>query len=34
MIKQAPSIGRILVIAAFALSCFGALLFLWLTFGG
>jgi phospholipid/cholesterol/gamma-HCH transport system substrate-binding protein len=28
------SIGRILVMVAFALSCFGLLLFLWLTFGG
>jgi virulence factor Mce-like protein len=32
--KQAPSMGRILAIAAFTLSCFGVLLFLWLTFGG
>ena len=34
MNKQAPSIGRIIAIATFALSCFGVLLFLWLTFGG
>jgi phospholipid/cholesterol/gamma-HCH transport system substrate-binding protein len=34
MIKQAPSIGRILTMVAFALSCFGILLFLWLNFGG
>ncbi len=34
MNKQAPSIGRIFAIAAFTLSCFGVLLFLWLTFGG
>src|SRR4051812_38572883 len=34
MQKQAPSIGRILVMVAFALSCFGLLLFLWLAFGG
>jgi virulence factor Mce-like protein len=34
MIKQAPSVGRILVMAAFTLSCFGILLFLWLSFGG
>jgi virulence factor Mce-like protein len=34
MNKQAPSIGRILVMAGFALSCFGLLLFLWLAFGG
>jgi ABC-type transporter Mla subunit MlaD len=32
--KQAPSIGRILVAVGFALSCFGLLLFLWITFGG
>jgi phospholipid/cholesterol/gamma-HCH transport system substrate-binding protein len=32
--KQAPSIGRILVAIGFALSCFGLLLFLWVTFGG
>src|SRR5918911_2392342 len=34
MPKQAPSIGRILAMAVFALSCFGILLFLWLSFGG
>src|SRR6266576_2512346 len=34
MQKQAPSLGRIIVMVAFALSCFGLLLFLWLTFGG
>jgi phospholipid/cholesterol/gamma-HCH transport system substrate-binding protein len=34
MIKQAPSLGRILAMAVFALSCFGILLFLWLSFGG
>jgi phospholipid/cholesterol/gamma-HCH transport system substrate-binding protein len=32
--KQAPSVGRILAMVLFALSCFGLLLFLWLTFGG
>jgi len=32
--KQAPSIGRILTMVVFALSCFGLLLFLWLSFGG
>jgi virulence factor Mce-like protein len=32
--KQAPSLGRILVMVVFALSCFGLLLFLWLAFGG
>lgn len=34
MQKQAPSIGRILVAALFALSCFGIALFLWIAFGG
>jgi virulence factor Mce-like protein len=34
MNKQAPSIGRIIAIAAFTLSCFGVLIFLWMTFGG
>ncbi len=34
MQRQAPSLGRILVMVAFALSCFGLLLFLWLAFGG
>jgi phospholipid/cholesterol/gamma-HCH transport system substrate-binding protein len=34
MIKQAPSVGRILTMVAFALSCFGILIFLWLNFGG
>jgi ABC-type transporter Mla subunit MlaD len=34
MVKTAPSAGRILVMTAFALSCFGLLLFLWLAFGG
>src|ERR671932_1197483 len=34
MQKQAPSIGRILTMVLFALSCFGLLLFLWLSFGG
>jgi phospholipid/cholesterol/gamma-HCH transport system substrate-binding protein len=32
--KSAPSVGRILVMVGFALSCFGLLLFLWLAFGG
>jgi phospholipid/cholesterol/gamma-HCH transport system substrate-binding protein len=32
--KQAPSLGRILTMVFFALSCFGLLLFLWLSFGG
>jgi phospholipid/cholesterol/gamma-HCH transport system substrate-binding protein len=32
--KRAPSTAQLLVIAGFALSCFGILLFLWITFGG
>src|SRR4051812_12295401 len=34
MQKQAPSLGRVLTMVLFALSCFGLLLFLWLSFGG
>jgi virulence factor Mce-like protein len=34
MQKAANSLGRILVMVGFALSCFGLLLFLWLAFGG
>ena len=34
MQKAVPSVGRILVMVLFALSCFGLLLFLWLSFGG
>jgi phospholipid/cholesterol/gamma-HCH transport system substrate-binding protein len=34
VIKQAPSLGRIFAMVAFALSCFAILLFLWLSFGG
>ena len=34
MPKTAPSLGRILTMVLFALSCFGLLLFLWLSFGG
>ena len=34
MQKQAPSLGRIFVMATFTLSCFGLLLYLWLSFGG
>lgn len=34
MQKQAPTLGRILVMAGFALSCFGLLLYLWISFGG
>ena len=34
MVKQAPSPGRILAMVVFALSCFGLMLYLWLSFGG
>jgi phospholipid/cholesterol/gamma-HCH transport system substrate-binding protein len=34
MQKHAPSLSRILMMVVFALSCFGLLLFLWLSFGG
>lgn len=34
MSKRAPSTGQLLAIAGFALSCFGILLFMWITFGG
>ena len=34
MNKQAPSIGQLITIAAFALSCYGLLLFVWVAFGG
>src|SRR5215211_1193290 len=34
MQKAAPSLSRIVVMVVFALSCFGLLLFLWLSFGG
>jgi phospholipid/cholesterol/gamma-HCH transport system substrate-binding protein len=34
MNTTAPTPGRIFVIAAFSLSCFGLLLFFWLAFGG
>jgi len=32
--KRAPTLGNILVIVLFALSCFGLLLYLWESFGG
>jgi virulence factor Mce-like protein len=32
--KQAPNLPRVLTMVTFALSCFGLLLFLWLSFGG
>jgi ABC-type transporter Mla subunit MlaD len=34
MSKRAPSTTQLLIITGFALSCFGILLFLWVTFGG
>ena len=34
MQKQAPTVGRIMVMAIFTLSCFGLLLYLWAAFGG
>jgi phospholipid/cholesterol/gamma-HCH transport system substrate-binding protein len=34
MSKRAPSTTQLMIIAGFALSCFGILLFLWVTFGG
>ena len=34
MVKQAPTVGRILVMSIFTLSCFGLLLYLWSAFGG
>ena len=34
MNTSSPTLGRVLVIAAFSLSCFGLLLFFWLAFGG
>jgi phospholipid/cholesterol/gamma-HCH transport system substrate-binding protein len=32
--KQTPTLGKLLVMVGFALSCFALLLFLWLAFGG
>ena len=34
MQKSAPSLPKVLTMVVFALSCFGLLLFLWLSFGG
>jgi phospholipid/cholesterol/gamma-HCH transport system substrate-binding protein len=34
VIKEPPSFGRMLAMIVFALSCFGLLIFLWLSFGG
>jgi virulence factor Mce-like protein len=34
MPKETPSVGRMAAMAVFSLTCFGLLLFLWLSFGG
>jgi virulence factor Mce-like protein len=34
MPKQAPTVARLLTMVVFAVSCFGLLMFLWLSFGG
>ncbi len=34
MQKRAPTLGNLLVIVLFVLSCFGLLMFLWESFGG
>jgi phospholipid/cholesterol/gamma-HCH transport system substrate-binding protein len=34
MVKQAPTFPRLMTMVLFALSCFGLLLFLWISFGG
>lgn len=34
MQKQAPTLGKLLVMVGFTLSCFGLLLYLWVAFGG
>jgi phospholipid/cholesterol/gamma-HCH transport system substrate-binding protein len=34
VIKQTPSLGRILAMGVFTLSCFALVMFLWLAFGG
>src|SRR3954470_23190765 len=34
MQKEGPSVGRILAMVFFALSCFALLTFLWISFGG
>ena len=34
MQKTAPTFGRLAAMVIFALSCFGLLLYLWLSFGG
>src|SRR3954453_1118324 len=34
MQKRTPSLAKVVTVAPFALSCFGLLLFLWVSFGG
>ena len=34
MVKETPSLGRMAAMLAFAISCVGILMFLWLSFGG
>jgi virulence factor Mce-like protein len=34
VIKEPPSIGRMIAMVVFSLTCFGLLIFLWLSFGG
>ena len=34
MLNQTPSLARILTMVGFAVSCFGILLYLWVSFGG
>ncbi len=34
MNRQVPTLGKLLTMVIFALSCFGLTLFLWLQFGG
>ena len=34
MVKETPSLGRMLAMVVFTMSCVGILLFLWLAFGG
>ena len=34
METRSPSLGKVLTMVLFALSCVGLLLFLWLSFGG
>ena len=34
MIKEPPSLGRMIAMLVFTLGCFGLLIFLWLSFGG